>query len=140
VDTEESLTNIIKKIQQIELPVIFPVHPRTRRTLEKISSLAENLILSDPLSYIDFMNLVLNSTYVISDSGGIQEETTYLGVPCFTLRDTTERPITLTMGSNQLVSVDTLLESIKLPKKGSVPPFWDGQTAGRILSLIKRIL
>jgi UDP-N-acetylglucosamine 2-epimerase (non-hydrolysing) len=86
------------------------------------------------------MSLVSNSAYVISDSGGIQEETTYLGIPCFTLRETTERPVTVTLGSNQLVSVETLLESVKTPKYGTIPPLWDGQTAERLLRFIRKIL
>ena len=140
VDTKETLRNIIEKIAQIDRPIIFPVHPRTRKNLEVIHPLPKNLALCEPLGYIDFMNLVSNSSYVISDSGGIQEETTYLGVPCFTLRDTTERPVTVTMGSNQLVSVENLLKKIKHPKIGTVPPLWDGKTSERIVFSIKEIL
>ncbi|MBI1954646.1 MAG: UDP-N-acetylglucosamine 2-epimerase (non-hydrolyzing) [Proteobacteria bacterium] len=140
VDVKETLGSIIYKIGQIDLPVIFPVHPRTRKNLEQIHPLPQNLILCEPLGYVDFMNLVLNSAYVISDSGGIQEETTYLDIPCFTLRETTERPITVTMGSNQLVSVENLLEKIEHPKKSAIPPLWDGKTSERIVESIKEIL
>ena len=91
----------------------------------------------EPLGYIDFMSLVKNSAYVISDSGGVQEETTYLGVPCFTLRDSTERPVTVTIGSNQLVTIQNLLEKIERPKKGTIPPLWDGQTALRIRDMLR---
>ncbi len=140
VDVKETLENVIHKIGEIDLSIIFPVHPRTRKNLEHIQPLPQNLILCEPLGYIDFMNLVSNSAYVISDSGGIQEETTYLGIPCFTLRDTTERPITVTIGSNQLVSVENLLDKIKYPKAGSIPPLWDGKTSERIVRSIKEIL
>ncbi|HCU07003.1 MAG TPA: UDP-N-acetylglucosamine 2-epimerase (non-hydrolyzing) [Holosporales bacterium] len=138
VDQKKTLENIICKISHIDSPVIFPVHPRTRKNIEQIQPLPQNLILCEPLGYVDFMNLISNSAYVISDSGGIQEETTYLGIPCFTLRDTTERPITVTMGSNQLVSVDNLLDAVKHPKKGAIPPLWDGKAAIRITNLLKR--
>lgn len=140
VDVKEELKKVIERIHEIELPVIFPVHPRTRKNIEEITSLPLNLIMSEPLGYVDFMNLVSNAVYVISDSGGIQEETTYLGIPCFTLRETTERPITVTMGSNQLVSVDNLLEKIQYPKKGSIPPLWDGKTAARITKIIEAVI
>jgi UDP-N-acetylglucosamine 2-epimerase (non-hydrolysing) len=136
VDVKKTLESIINKADQIDLPIIFPVHPRTRKNLEGIHPMPQNLTLCEPLGYVDFMSLVSNSAYVISDSGGIQEETTYLGIPCFTLRNTTERPITITMGSNQLVSVNNLLEKIKYPQTGSVPPLWDGGTAQRIVHLI----
>ncbi len=140
VDVQETLERIIHKIGEIDLPIIFPAHPRTRKSLEKIHPLTANISLCEPLGYIDFMSLVSNSAYVISDSGGIQEETTYLGIPCFTLRGTTERPITITMGSNQLVCVDTLLEKVKSHKKGNIPPLWDGKTSERIVISIKEIL
>lgn len=140
VDVQETLERIIRQVGQIDLPIIFPVHPRTRKNLERIHPLPANISLYEPLGYIDFMSLVSNSAYVISDSGGIQEETTYLGIPCFTLRNTTERPVTITIGSNQLVCVDTLLEKAKSPKTGSVPPLWDGRTNERLVKSIKEIL
>jgi UDP-N-acetylglucosamine 2-epimerase (non-hydrolysing) len=140
VDAQETLEHIIRQVGQIDLPIIFPVHPRTRKNLERIQPLPANISLCEPLGYIDFMSLVSNSAYAISDSGGIQEETTYLGISCFTLRDTTERPITITMGSNQLVCVDTLLKKVKSPKKGSIPTLWDGKASERIIKSIKEIL
>ncbi|CAO5679921.1 MAG: UDP-2,3-diacetamido-2,3-dideoxy-D-glucuronate 2-epimerase [Holosporales bacterium] len=140
VDDKETLAIIIDKIGQIDLPIIFPVHPRTRKNLDSIGSLPNNIMLCDPLGYIDFMNIISNSIYVISDSGGIQEETTYLGISCFTLRDTTERPVTVTIGSNQLASVDNFLEAIQHPKIGNVPPLWDGKAAGRIKQVLKSAL
>ena len=140
VDSREILEDILKKVGQIERLIIFPVHPRTRKNLEKIPALPSNLKLVNPLGYIDFMSLVSSASYVISDSGGIQEETTYLGIPCFTLRDSTERPITVTMGSNQLVSPENLLEKVAQLKKGAVPPLWDGKTAERIMQCIKNVI
>ncbi|MDR1057025.1 MAG: UDP-N-acetylglucosamine 2-epimerase (non-hydrolyzing) [Coxiellaceae bacterium] len=138
VDSEEYLASILEKISFINKQVVFPVHPRTKKKIENIESISKNIILVDPLGYIDFMSLVMNAAYVISDSGGIQEETTYLGIPCFTLRDTTERSVTITLGSNQLVNVDNLLDKIKYPKSGSVPLLWDGNTAGRIKNIIEQ--
>ncbi|GAJ46480.1 UDP-N-acetylglucosamine 2-epimerase [Holospora elegans E1] len=140
VDVKEKLEGIIHKVGQIDLPIIFPVHPRTYKSLKAIHPLPQNLALCPPLGYIDFMSLVSNSAYVISDSGGIQEETTYLSIPCFTLRDTTERPVTVTVGSNQLISANNVLEKIKHPKTGAIPPLWDGKTSERIISSIKEIL
>ncbi len=140
VDSRDNLLKIIEKMGGIDFPVIFPVHPRTKKNLEQINQLPKNLKIIDPLGYIDFMSLISNCVYVISDSGGIQEETTYLGIPCYTLRNSTERPVTVTIGSNQLVTVDNLLEKIKNPKRGSIPPLWDGKTAERIKNIIQTIL
>ena len=140
VDDPNVLENIINKISRIDLPIIFPLHPRTRKNMEKIELISKNIRLCDPLGYVEFMSLVSNAAYIISDSGGIQEETTYLGIPCFTLRENTERPITLTLGSNQLVSVDNLLDKIKMPKVGVVPPLWDGNTSERIKNTIKNVI
>jgi UDP-N-acetylglucosamine 2-epimerase (non-hydrolysing) len=140
VDQMESLALIIKKIGQINLPIIFPVHPRTKKNLEKIEFIPNNIKIIDALGYINFISLVSHAAYIISDSGGIQEETTYLGIPCFTLRDSTERPITVSMGSNQLVSIDTLLDKIREPRVGTIPPLWDGKTANRIKQIIQKIL
>jgi UDP-N-acetylglucosamine 2-epimerase (non-hydrolysing) len=135
VDSPKTLIKILDVIGKIDSPVIFTVHPRTRKNLEKIEKIPKNIRIIEPLGYIDFMNIVSNSKFVISDSGGIQEETTYLGISCFTLRESTERPITITVGSNQLVSIETLLEKTMLLKRGSIPKLWDGKTAQRILAL-----
>jgi UDP-N-acetylglucosamine 2-epimerase (non-hydrolysing) len=140
VDDIDILQRLMDVIVKVGLPIIFPAHPRTKKNLEKIKNLSHAIRIIEPLSYIDFMSMVSTSAYVISDSGGIQEETTYLGIPCFTLRNTTERPITVTMGSNQLVNIDNLLEKVANPKKGSIPPLWDGKTSTRIVSALKNIL
>ncbi|EKD45526.1 MAG: hypothetical protein ACD_69C00251G0002 [uncultured bacterium] len=140
VDSQKCLTEILEKSSAINKQVVFPVHPRTKKNLEAVKEIPKNLIVIDPLGYIDFISLVSNAAYVISDSGGIQEETTYLGIPCFTLRDTTERPVTITMGSNQLVNVNNLLNKIQCPKRGFVPPLWDGKTAERIKKIIREEL
>ncbi len=140
VDSPDTLHLIIEKVGSINFPVIFPVHPRTKKNLEQMNRLPKNLKIIDPIGYINFMSLISNSAYVISDSGGVQEETTYLGIPCYTLRNSTERPVTITIGSNQLVTVDNLLERIKHPKRGAIPPLWDGKTAERIKNIIQKIL
>jgi UDP-N-acetylglucosamine 2-epimerase (non-hydrolysing) len=98
--------------------------------------------ITEPLGYTDFMSLIFDCRYVLTDSGGIQEETTYLGIPCLTLRENTERPVTVTQGTNRLVRAETVqpqLETILAGKwpKGSVPPLWDGKTAGRVARSLK---
>lgn len=138
VDNIERLQAITAKIGLLQETIIFPVHPRTQKTLTKIV-LPPNIHLIESLGYIDFMALVLKAQYVITDSGGIQEETTYLKVPCYTLRSSTERPVTTTLGSNQLVTLDNLLTRIKKPKRGEIPPLWDGKTAFRVRECIKEI-
>jgi len=130
------------------LPVVFPVHPRTRQRLEAAGLLktldrAPGVKLTEPLGYTDFMSLVFDCRYVLTDSGGIQEETTYLGIPCFTLRENTERPVTVTLGTNRLVRPETALAQIRsilsgASPKRTVPPLWDGQTAARVVRSLKR--
>lgn len=122
-------------------PVVFPVHPRTRQKLEVISYEHPRLLQVEPMGYLEFIYMVKNAKAVITDSGGITEETTVLKVPCMTLRDSTERPETVTMGSNELVGTDPAnlapyLERLQRGewKKGSVPPLWDGKTAPRIVA------
>jgi UDP-N-acetylglucosamine 2-epimerase (non-hydrolysing) len=126
-----------------EMPVVFPVHPRTRATMEAIASEHPGLLLCEPLGYLDFLSLLADARAVLTDSGGIQEETTYLGIPCFTLRDNTERPITITAGTNTLLGLDPaaitgipalLAEHPSAPPEP--PPLWDGHAAERIADVV----
>lgn len=119
--------------------------PHTRTALENAGEKIEdsNLIILNPLGYLDFLSLMSHATFVITDSGGIQEETTYLGVPCLTLRNTTERPITITQRTNELVNLETVGHHIdKIMdgawKKGKVPEMWDGKSAERIVNVLLR--
>ena len=148
VDDSENLENLLDVILKNSnpYPVLFPVHPRTRKVLENISYQNDRLIQMDPQSYLEFIYLVKNTRCVITDSGGVTEEATVLGIPCMTLRDSTERPETITIGTNELVGIDPG----KIPpyinklnrgewKKGSIPKMWDGKTASRIVSKLADI-
>ncbi|NBB79913.1 MAG: UDP-N-acetylglucosamine 2-epimerase (non-hydrolyzing) [Verrucomicrobia bacterium] len=145
VDQEEKLGDLLRAIvdHSHDYPLIFPVHPRTARILERVGVHAPNLHLVEPLSYLEFNYLVSRAFGVITDSGGITEETTVLGIPCMTLRDNTERPETITMGTNELVgtnpaAIPPAMEKLFSGqwKKGSIPPLWDGNTGERIVSTI----
>jgi len=152
VDAPAPLKSLVSQLTRIaaRLPLVFPVHPRTRKNLETFGlwpKLAEvpGLQIIEPLGYVDFMNLVCGARLIVTDSGGIQEETTYLGIPCLTLRTTTERPITITEGTNRLVTaaelgpaVDEILAG-HWPH-GRKPPLWDGHTAVRVAADISRRL
>lgn len=150
VDSKESLEPIVDALCQAaaELPVVFVAHPRTIKGLERFELKdrlldADNIQLHEPLPYVQFMNLVVGSKLVITDSGGLQEETTYLGIPCLTLRENTERPITVTIGTNKLASADNLSEYLQeiLDNRwndGTCPPLWDGRTAERAVEALKR--
>jgi UDP-N-acetylglucosamine 2-epimerase (non-hydrolysing) len=145
VDEPEMLQRIITSFATIsqDLPLLFPVHPRTRNRLEKSPARvnAPNLKLVDPLGYLEFLALQQHATVLITDSGGIQEESTYLGIPCMTLRENTERPITIEIGTNILIGRDTELLEQEVGKilqgkgkKGRIPPLWDGHASERIAS------
>ncbi len=148
VDSEKSLRPIMEALSRIavSLPLIFPVHPRTRGNLERFDiPLHENIHLTTPLSYMDFLNLWKDARVVLTDSGGIQEETTALGVPCITIRENTERPITVSEGTNVLVGTDPariVAEAEKVlrgeGKAGRVPELWDGQAARRIVDILEQ--
>jgi UDP-N-acetylglucosamine 2-epimerase (non-hydrolysing) len=132
-----------------DIPLVFPVHPRTKKSMEKRNLLSRmessgRLFLPEPLSYIRFMNLVFNSLFAITDSGGLQEETTYLGIPCLTVRENTERPITITHGTNQLCKLDNLKQKVEEItsgniRKGKQIELWDGHTADRIVMELRTL-
>lgn len=145
VDHLESLSIIVDQLVELSaiLPVVFPVHPRTKGRLETyglLNALRDaGVLLLEPMGYIEFMNLVSNSRMVITDSGGIQEETTYLGIPCLTARESTERPITITAGSNKLVAINEIAAESRLvlgsvtARRPTTIPLWDGHASDRIV-------
>jgi UDP-N-acetylglucosamine 2-epimerase (non-hydrolysing) len=151
VDNPDNFTKIISAFKEIQkdIQIVFPIHPRTQKNIEKFGlkeeiNKFENLKLIQPVGYIDFMKLMVNCGFVMTDSGGIQEETTYLGIPCLTLRENTERPSTVEIGTNTIVGNDTekitgLAEKIVAGswKQGEIPELWDGQTAERIVSVLR---
>jgi len=149
VDGEQQLLRLLHAIAEGThgLPVIFPVHPRTAKNLRESEKNAPSLHYVDPLGYLEFNYLVKHARGVITDSGGITEETTVLGVPCLTLRDNTERPETITIGTNELIGTDPSKLSPALTrlmmgqwKKGAIPPMWDGMAAKRIVEHLEYIL
>ena len=148
VDDKEKLKEIITEIVNSSegLPLIFPVHPRTAKMLEATGLNYSNLHVIGPLGYLEFNYLVQHAKAVVTDSGGITEEATVMSVPCMTLRDSTERPETCTVGTNELLGTDP--KSIAPAfgklfsgewKKGAIPELWDGKTAGRIVKHIAEI-
>lgn len=149
VDDKNNLDELLKNISQAArgIKIIFPVHPRTYKTIKSIKSIPSNIMFIDPLPYLEFNYLVKNCKAVITDSGGITEEATVLNVPCLTLRDSTERPETIIIGTNELVGTDP--KNIKPTldilfdgkwKKGKIPDLWDGQTSDRIINILEGIL
>lgn len=143
VDDPGNLERLFAGLEGLEFPLIFPVHPRTRKVMAaaglegRFPGPDGRLILTDPMGYDDFLNLTMHARFVLTDSGGIQEETTYLGVPCLTMRPNTERPITIEIGTNELVTLDSLAGMVEKVlsgkwKKGVVPDMWDGRTGERI--------
>ena len=150
VDAEASLKELLGAFAEIgrTLPIVFPVHPRTRKRFEEFGlagrvAQIRSLHLLDPLGYLDFLNLMMGARLVLTDSGGIQEETTFLHVPCLTLRDNTERRVTITHGTNRLVPltarhiVEAAADALERKTDGvPVPPLWDGHAAERIVEIL----
>jgi UDP-N-acetylglucosamine 2-epimerase (non-hydrolysing) len=151
VDHRETLTGIVAALCAVarNLPLVFVIHPRTRKRLEDFGLMAAiagaaGITIVEPIGYIQFMSLVQDSSLVITDSGGVQEETTYLDIPCLTLRDTTERPITVSQGTNRLVKPDDLERSVAAAiagdwPHGRCPALWDGHTAGRVVASLRKV-
>jgi UDP-N-acetylglucosamine 2-epimerase (non-hydrolysing) len=154
VDSAEQLKRLFEVLGRLnkDLPVVFPIHPRTANAVaENLGGYRPDLQLIEPLGYLDFLRLMMDAQMVLTDSGGIQEETTALGVPCLTLRDSTERPVTVTEGTNRIVGTDpavieaAILELRDLPATGPVPEgrrpaLWDGHAAERIIDILERDL
>ncbi len=150
VDEKPKLQKIVSVLTEVarKMPIVFAVHPRTRGRLEEFGLLSvlenqDSISISPPLSYNEFMSLICDAKMAITDSGGIQEETTYLGIPCLTLRDNTERPITITQGTNRLVRPENLAQMVEAALAGEVqgaqrPDLWDGKTAARVAQSLKR--
>jgi UDP-N-acetylglucosamine 2-epimerase (non-hydrolysing) len=164
VDNEDQLRRTLDALVEVaqHIPIVFPAHPRTARNIEAARLTAmktwtagalsnSGLWMMPPASYLDFLDLTQHAVMVITDSGGVQEETTFLGVPCLTYRDTTERPVTVSMGTNRVVGCDpqqlllNALEVLEDAHQGharsapSRPPLWDGRTASRIVRILKQV-
>ncbi len=154
VDDPSAFGHILDALEQIQqdLPILFPIHPRTRKNLvalglqERVDAL-ENIHLMEPIGYLDFLKLNSCAKVVLTDSGGVQEETTVLKIPCITLRETTERPVTAEIGSNQIVGTDPkrILAAYEKTKNGhwrepQIPPLWDGKAAERIVRIMKETI
>ncbi len=154
VDTTPRLRDLLDLVRYAtqQMPLVWPLHPRTRHSLQRAGLLKEfqgikGLILTEPLGYLEFLSLVSQSRAVVTDSGGIQEETTYLRIPCITMRDNTERPATVDVGSNVLAgslasgarrALEAALSGGE--RRGAVPPLWDGRTGGRVAAIMKEEL
>ena len=145
VDDGEILKRILQSLLEVsqDLSIIFPAHPRTRKRIADFGLQADQLQIVAPLSYLEFLGMQSRATLIITDSGGIQEEITYLGVPCLTLRENTERPVTVSLGTNVLVGRDPEKLGSELSrvlagnaKKGTIPPLWDGHAGERIAALL----
>jgi UDP-N-acetylglucosamine 2-epimerase (non-hydrolysing) len=148
VDTPAALSAILEPVAELAraMPVVFPVHPRTRAVLDgqrPLAAAGAGVRLMDPVGYLEFVRLMSDARLVLTDSGGIQEETTILGVDCVTLRDNTERPVTVEHGTNRIggtssASIRAAIEAALAAKRGKVspPPLWDGQAGARIASIL----
>jgi UDP-N-acetylglucosamine 2-epimerase (non-hydrolysing) len=148
VDTPEAAHELVKAVLEVaaQIPLVVPIHPRGRTRLAEAGLVdGPSVKVVDPLGYVDFLSLVRGAALVVTDSGGVQEETTVLGVPCFTLRNETERPITVELGTNTILGQDpealrdvpTLLEA---PKRGEIPPLWDGHAGERAAEAVEKLL
>lgn len=150
VDHRETFERILAALKAIakQMPIVFPVHPRTRARLAEfgLEDAFEGFVLTDPLGYLDFLALTSNARIILTDSGGLQEESTALGIPCLTLRENTERPVTITEGTNRLVGTETarILDGFEAAMSGAVrmgrPELWDGRTALRITGVFREYL
>jgi UDP-N-acetylglucosamine 2-epimerase (non-hydrolysing) len=152
VDERDALVNILDGLEELaeSCPIVFPVHPRTQRRLDEFgvkarhSFRAGRIVLAEPLGYLDFVGLMRHARLVATDSGGIQEETTCLGVPCVTVRNNTERPVTVTDGTNVIAGTDKMMiadavrRQLSQPKRGATPPLWDGRAGDRIIDRVAR--
>ena len=150
VDHQYLLKSLVKCFVEISnsIKLVFPIHPRTKHNLDRFGLMplldnADNITLLDPLGYLDFLSLINQAALLLTDSGGIQEETTYLGVPCITIRENTERPITVTEGTNYLIGTDTqkIIETVSLILDGKgkdckIPKYWDGKAGDRIIKIL----
>lgn len=148
VDTKEGLEDLFEMLNRIskKKKIVFPIHPRTKNNLNKFhlaDTISKNILLIDPLGYIEFVSLIKNSLMIVTDSGGIQEESTYLQVPCITVRDNTERPVTVSVGTNRLIGTDTSKVEKAVDeildgeiKQGNIPELWDGHAAERICKIV----
>jgi UDP-N-acetylglucosamine 2-epimerase (non-hydrolysing) len=147
VDSPEGLKVLLVAFNDIakKIKLVFPIHPRTLKNIQKFkleNLISDNIIITEPVGYLDFMKLQMNAKFILTDSGGVQEESTFFNVPCLTLRENTERPITITLGTNQLVKLNSNEIINKANnilagnnKKATIPPLWDGKTAHRIVQL-----
>lgn len=148
VDRPEVFDGLMAAIGRLqrEIRFVFPVHPRTRQAIASRAGAAlPNLIFTEPLGYLDFMRLIGQARFVLTDSGGVQEETTWLGVPCLTMRENTERPVTVTQGTNRLVGLKPEriiaegMQALEPPRiRGTIPELWDGKAAARILDVLTK--
>jgi UDP-N-acetylglucosamine 2-epimerase (non-hydrolysing) len=148
VDRRDTLARIVGALVELQrdTTVVFPLHPRTRQRLEAYGLIAalesSGARILRPLGYVEFMSLMKGSTAVITDSGGVQEETSYLGIPCLTVRDTTERPTTVTLGTNRLIAADRIVaearDAVERSRREVIIPLWDGKTADRIAASLRR--